>query len=140
MNNETFITLHRHWMWANVMKQHFDRELEKGVKLPFNIADRPGAYMLLWYSVLFSVLETFRNAGVTFPTVQKEIDEIYEPLKDLRNAIFHPQPKYWPRKLLRFISMKDTPIKVREIHSFIGGYFLQEIARRKASGGASWVK
>ena len=138
MDNETFITLHRHWMWANVMKQHFDGELGKGVKLPFNIADRPGAYMLLWYGLLFSVLETFQNAGITFPDIQQEIDEIYEPLKDLRNAVFHPQPRYWPKKLLGFISMKDTPVKVRTVHSFIGGYFLQEIRRNSGDRILQW--
>jgi len=118
-------------MWANVMREHFDKELEKGVKLPFNVADRPAAYMFLWYGLLFSVLETFRNAGVVFPEIKQEIGEIYEPLKDLRNGVFHPQPKYWSKKLLKFISMKHTPAKVRKVHRFIGSYFLQEIARRK---------
>ena len=135
MNNEVFITLHRHWIWANVMKHHFDKELEKGVKLPFNIADRPGVYMLLWYALLFSVLETFRTAKVQLPPIQKEIDDIYRPLNNLRNATLHPQPQYWSKKLTEFISMKESAFKIRKVHDFIGDYFLNELKQRKHKPG-----
>lgn len=134
MDNEKFITLHRHWMWSNIMKQHFDTELQKDQNLAknFNIADKEGAYMLLWYALLFSVLETFKDSKIKFPPIQEDIKSVYSPLKDLRNAVFHPQNKYWSRKLNKFLETKGTPEKIRRIHSFLGGYFLEEINKRRS--------
>ena len=127
MDSQEILVMHRHWIWANIFKQHFDQELASSISDPTNIADRHGAYMLVWYSMLFSVLESFRRLGVEFNEIKDNIEVIYEPLKRLRNAVFHPQPSYWPNKLLRFLKIPDSPQRIRRIHSFLGKYFLAQI-------------
>lgn len=130
MDREVFLSIHRHWIWANSVKEQFrvalghrhleDQDLE-------NFFIRPaGTYMCVWYGLLFAVCEALRQQGVVIPEAQDEINAVYNSLKRCRNAVFHVQPKYWSRKLLDFIVVEENASKVHRIHNGIGKWLLRE--------------
>ncbi|MFH1894095.1 MAG: hypothetical protein ABIK83_15590 [Candidatus Zixiibacteriota bacterium] len=113
------------------MKKLFESEIDKGIKDTKHIADKWTTYMFLWYALLYSVLETFEKYGVSFPEVQNDIDDVLAPLRRLRNAVFHPQSKYWSPKLFEFIGMNESVRKIHSIHSHLGRYFLSEFKKNE---------
>ena len=97
----------------------------------FFLASRYGTYMSVWYGLLYSVLETLKNNKVVIESIEKEISHIYTPLQDYRNAVFHPQPKYWSKKLFAIMKDKDSVAEIWKIHEVLSKYFRDEIDRRK---------
>ena len=138
MDNQKFLTLHRHWIWCEIIKKNFDNEIKKLVdgKLSQDakllMPGSYGAYMSIWCGLLFSVLETLKNKDVVIRDVESDINDIYEPLNLYRNAVFHPQPKYWPHKLFEIMKDKDSADKIWRVHSALGKYFLEEINKKKS--------
>jgi len=132
LSDEELLVLHRHWMWANIMRENFDAELRKNQGDPkgdTRIADYQGAYMCLWYGMLYGVLEVVEREKVIIPGLGDK-DSIVGPLRQFRNAVFHPQKKYWSKKLFEIMKDKDSAIKIRKVHSALGRYFLEEMQRR----------
>jgi len=134
LNFEEFMALHRHWMWANIMREDFESELAKKKVLKHPFPDRIGAYMSLWYGMLFGVLEVVKNKQIDIPGLE-DMNSIYKPLKLFRNAVFHAQPKYWSPKLFEIIEHKDSVQKIRQIHGALGEYFLKTLRSRHGNWG-----
>ncbi len=137
LNKEELMTLHRHYMWTLVIKKHFETEVKKvspnkSEISPENLFIRPyGAYMSIWYGMLFAILEVLRKNNVSIPKIQSDIDSVYGSLKMYRNAVFHPQKKYWSPKLIEIMKDKDSVRKIWNINSGLGEYFLNELDKLK---------
>lgn len=135
MDRDQLWALHRHWMWCNVIKKNFEIEVKKMMdgKLSKDsaklIPDRYGAYMSIWYGMLFGVLEALKEEGITIPSIENDINSIYDSLRLYRNAVFHPQKQYWSNKLIKIMEDKDSVNKIWKIHDELGGYFLREIGK-----------
>lgn len=122
--------LHRQWMWANYLRIMYESRLRT---TPKNVLLNPmkfytnevGCYMCLWYSLLFSTLEGLRRWKVEVKDAQSEINEIYEPLKKLRNSVFHPPQKYWDTRYFLLFKTNDVGNKIRKIHSSLDKLFLE---------------
>jgi len=130
--DEQFTVLHRHWIWANLMRTHFDVELKKkatGDAPEKTLAGHYGTYMCLWYSLLYSVLEVIRDKGYAVPGIE-EANDIMDPLRKFRNAVFHPQAEYWSKKFLGIWGDHDSVSKIRTVHSALGKFFLEEARKR----------
>ena len=139
MDDEKLMTLHRHFMWCNIIKKHFEGEIQKSIKskidLEESIADYYGAYMSIWYGMLFGLLEALKHEKVIIQEIENDINDIYEPLRFYRNAVFHPQPKYWSNKLLKIMEDKASAGKLWKIHKRLGKYFLEEMQKRTKNSG-----
>ena len=137
MNSEQFMTLHRHWIWCEIIKGSFELEIKKHPpdkvkqKMEHLMLGPYGAYMSIWYGMLFSILETLKGENVTIPNVESEIKDIYKPLRLYRNAVFHPQPKYWSHKLFEIMKDTESSSKIWKTHNAISKYFLKEIDTRR---------
>lgn len=122
------MTLHRHWIWANIMREDFYEELKRNPSKPENgddfYPDRQGAYMSLWYGMLFGVLEVVKEKKIDIPGLD-DLDNIYDSLRLFRNAVFHPQPEYWSHKTYELFKDEQSAIKIRKVHSSLGKYFLE---------------
>ena len=95
LSSEEFMALHRHWIWADIIKKHFEAAAKNSTTAnPDELFLEPyGAYMSIWYG-LYGVIEVLSERGICIPKIQSDIDNIRENLRRYRNAVFHPQPKY----------------------------------------------
>lgn len=137
MNDEAFTTLHRHWVWCKVMKKSFNQQsyfsqfnLDKNMTLWASFSGHCGAYMSVWYGLLYSVLETLRKNKIVIESIENEIADIYRPLKRYRNAVFHPQPKYWADKLFPVVTNENMRAKIQKVHEALDQYFDEEFSKR----------
>jgi len=130
------MVLHRHWIWANHMKRSLDDELarespsRKGITLEEWFVGPGGMHMSLWYGLLFTVLDAMKQKRISLLEIDEDIKTIYEPLRLYRNAIFHAQPEYWSKKLLKVVMTKDSPAKIRRVHLEVGQSILDDLRRR----------
>jgi len=136
LDDEELMILHRHWMWANVIKKNFEIEIQKQIDSGIRqdaeemIVDRYGAYMSIWYGMLFGVLEELRNKQISIPSIDQDINDVYDSLRLFRNAVFHPQKEYWSGKLFKIMERKESAKKLWKIHKHLGGLFLSEMKIR----------
>ncbi|MDD5130759.1 MAG: hypothetical protein PHS66_06930 [Candidatus Omnitrophica bacterium] len=141
MDKEQFFTLHRHWMWSNVIKTDFAMEIKKQLggedtpKAEIIMPDKYGAYMSIWYGLLFVVLEGLKEEKVIIPEIEDDIKHIYEPLRLYRNAVFHPQKKYWSPKLFKIMEDGNSVDKIWKVHKRLGEYFLEGINKMYGQNG-----
>lgn len=139
MNNEEFITLHRHYIWCNILKNNFENENQKLIDsnsetdIDTVMSDYYGAYMSIWYGMLFAVLEVFKKKKISMPEIEIDVADIYDSLRLYRNAVFHPQPEYWSPAFFKIMKVKDSVAKIRKVHDHLGRYFLKEMQERRNS-------
>ena len=137
LDAQEFMALHRHWMWANIIKKHFEGVAAEVGKVgdkpdgPLLLAGHYGAYMSIWYGMLFGTLEVLKKRDVVIPEIQADIDGIFEGLRKYRNAVFHPQEEYLSPKLFEIMKDPDSVRKIWSVHAGLGGYFLAEFKRRR---------
>lgn len=137
MQKQRLAAIHRHWIWANSLKQKFEAILVKAGVRPSDeasiwFASDIGMFFCLWYGVLFVVCEALKKEKVKIPGVQADIDGIYESLRLFRNAVFHIQNEYWPDKLFKIMEDKGSAVRVRRAHDGIGNWLLAEMQKTRA--------
>ena len=76
------LSLHRYYIWANMMREQFDDELQRNGQAELDRAIQEGhvdvdilMYMSLWYDTLYVVIEGWRELDLTDP----EIDNYWSP-------------------------------------------------------------
>lgn len=130
MNKGLLVSIHRHWLWADRMQRTFFASLNPNLKeedAKDIFISNWGMCMCLWYGLLFAVCEGLREGKFAVPTVQAEIDGIYEDLKLFRHAVFHVQKKYWSPKLFRIMQDKTSAFTIKLIHDEIGNWLLTQL-------------
>jgi len=145
LNREEFAALHRHWMWANIIKKHFESAIadarQRGAISPEELfPEAYGAYMSIWYGMLYGVLEVLKEKSVAVPKIQGDIDSIFDSLRLYRNAVFHPQPKYWSPKLFEIMNDPESAKRIWGVHAGLGEFFLEELGRLNAGQPGLYVR
>jgi hypothetical protein len=141
--SEELLLLHRHWMWANLQRIEFDRNLGKedlGEPGPLIMASRGMGFMFAWYGMLWSVIEaTVRDRHIELRgRFATDIDKMSEALRLCRNAIVHV-PKtneLLDKRIERLVTVGDSPMSLRRLHSGFGRLFREEFHRRTAENNA----
>lgn len=92
LSDERFMTLHRHWIWANSAFRWFEHELSGSASGGGDIdltGDRSFS-MYLWYSLLWSVIEGIqKHAVVIRGAFRDDLRKVREPLREAGNAVMH---------------------------------------------------
>jgi len=139
----TLLTLHRYWMWANRMREYFERtftdpkRIVEGKKDALksylhSFADDPGIFMSYWYGGLYVVVEGWRELGLHDPDIDRLISSPNtDLLRRYRNGAFHFQKDYFDERFQGFIAEQGTVAWVRELNQKLGAYFLQELRDKK---------
>jgi hypothetical protein len=140
----SFLALHRYWMYANRMREYFEKALldpdwremvqkqNAKAQLVFWIHD-PGIFMSYWYGGLYVVIEGWRELGLNDPTIDRLLTSPnVDLLKRYRNGIFHFQKNYVDQRFSGFIESQDSVPWVRELNLAFDSYFLREHERRSA--------
>jgi hypothetical protein len=136
--SEKLLLLHRHWMWANLQRIEFDRNLGKDDVAepgPLMMVSRSMGFMLVWYGMLWSVIEAIRDRHIHLRgRFAADVDQMSELLRLCRNAVMHV-PKtneLLDKRIERLVSVSDSPITLRRLHGGFGRLFREEVLRRTA--------
>jgi hypothetical protein len=123
IKDETLYTIHRHWFWANRIRDTYYQRIKANPPddddlLRFFL-DGDGMYLCLWYALLFPVCEALRVHKMVVPKAQQDIKDIYQSLKEFRNAMFHVQSVYLSPKTWNVLNSRAAEAKIWNVHKEI---------------------
>lgn len=138
LSDERFMTLHRHWIWANSAFRWFQRELEVPIAADegIDLASDRSFSMYLWYSLLWAVIEGVQKHPVEIAgRFRDDLRDVREPLREARNAVMHvSEEAYYDDRLFKIMTKRGSAATVRRVHRGYARLFLTELqARRQAS-------
>jgi hypothetical protein len=135
--DEDVALLHRHWLWANQQRDWFYELLQarsEPIDPDMYLADRDGGSMVVWYALLWSVIEGFQERRIDLrDPLGRDIEAIANPLKQCRNAVLHV-PKtgeYHDPRILTLLGQPDAVRLLTLVHRSLGRMLLQEMRRRR---------
>ena len=133
--------LHRYFMWANRLRDHFYRALAaRGpateADFPIWFADDVGLFMSHWYAALYVVIEGYRELDLH----DAKIDALLRSpnvdlLRRYRNGVDHYQKDYFDGRFLDFMGPPETPQWARDLNGEFGRFLIETI--RKRTGAAA---
>lgn len=135
--NQELIALHKHWCIADAVKQFISADVTgKGIEeYPewfMNLGNTFSKFYRLsvWYSLLYVVVEGFRELKLTSPEVDELLKnaEYVDCLRLFRNATFHFQKDPLTEKTLKFLEAKDSEKWIRDLNNALQKYFLETLA------------
>jgi hypothetical protein len=135
LSDERFMTLHRHWIWANSAFRWFEREL--GSPAPANedidLASDRSFSMYLWYSLLWSVVEGIQKHPVVIKgAFRDDLRTVREPLREARNAVMHvSDDAYFDDRLFLIMGEPDSATAIRRVHKGYARLFFEELQARR---------
>ena len=137
-----FLALHRYWIWANRLREYFDKalvdsswvELAKqhgstnlSVSMAFFCHD-PGIFMSHWYGALCVVIEGWKDLHLDDPAIDGLLQhQNVELLRRYRNGAFHFQQDYFDARFHEFMSEQGTVEWVRTLNKELGRFFLMHL-------------
>jgi hypothetical protein len=138
LSDQRFMTLHRHWIWANSAFRWLERELSSSAAAGGDIdltSDRSFS-MYLWYSLLWSVIEGIQKHPVVVKgAFRDDLRRVRGPLHKARNAVMHvSDDAYYDNRLFLIMADPGSAAIVRRVHKGYARLFFEELqARRQAS-------
>ncbi len=128
--NIGIFTLHRYFIWANRMRDHFDERLREHMPRREGWEIEVNLYMSYWYGGLYVVIEGWKKLHLH----DSYIDDLLNSpnvnlLRRYRNGVFHFQPEYYNERFLEFIcDGKNAVAWVRTLNQQFGRFFLEWFA------------
>jgi len=124
VNAHRWITLHRYFLNASRNKSLFEQELEAGR------AGEPHAliHLLLWYGCLFTVVEGYREEGVSdvLTNALLQDDTKVQLLRRSRHAVYHYAKDDLAPRVDAVFSADGFVSWVRDLHAALSTFFLGE--------------
>jgi hypothetical protein len=136
MNIEILVSLHRHWVWADRMKELFEYYLKEEGLPPEESLKPDQPYMLssmfscmfLWYGLLYVTCDGIEKVGKTkMVDVSPAFNEVRKALYQFRNAMFHIQPQYWSPKLIDVFKDEKIVEGIRATHASVGTWLEEQL-------------
>ncbi|MFJ1510292.1 hypothetical protein [Cellulosimicrobium funkei] len=136
------MSLHKYFLNASLLRDIFQKRL--GAKPPEPTAHGHAddvamldttAAMSLWYATLYVVIEGWRDAGLSDPSVDALLkDDLTDRLRVFRNQTFHYQKTYDNPRLLEFLGTGDEAAArvtawVQQTHNELGRAIVEAISR-----------
>lgn len=133
--DESIYALHRYFIWANRMRDHFHQSIEAQGPPPAP-DDHPAymawligpfAYVSYWFAALYVVTEGWHKLGLSDSKIDALLDSSYcDLLKRYRNGVFHYQKTYFDRRFRDFIDKGDDIAEwADKVHNEVSRYFLE---------------
>lgn len=132
ISDERFLTLHRHWIWANSAFRWFERELAtptRATSEDIDLTSSDAFLMYLWYSLLWSVIEGIQKLPVVIGgAFRDDLRMVREPLREARNAVMHvSDDAYFDRRLFRIMDHPDAAAAIRRVYKGYARLFYEEL-------------
>ena len=134
-NSQSLVALHRYYIWANRLREHFDRVVESRITTPESrvpddilLASDHGLFMSHWYAALYVVVEGWQRLNLQDPRIDKLLESPNVGfLKQYRHFVCHYHPEYYDEKMAGFMSSADSVEWVRALNRELGRYFLEQM-------------
>ncbi len=133
------VSLYKYFIWADRMRVHFDKTLQKDDSGPMfedGHITKNGLiehlYMSYWYAALYVVIEGWQELKLEDKSINSLLkSNNVDLLKRYRHGVFHYQPEYWNNRLLDFITREGTADWIRAIHEAFSRFFLEWARKEK---------
>ncbi|MCZ6691052.1 MAG: hypothetical protein O7H41_15800 [Planctomycetota bacterium] len=130
-------TLHRYFMWSNLLRVKFDLVAQEMPPLPevdreseviARFAGEFGMFMSYFYGSLYVVVEGWREMKLSDPTVEALLKSPnVDLLRKYRNGVFHYQKTYLDKKFHRLWGEGvDVVNWVRELDDAFSEFFVRQ--------------
>jgi hypothetical protein len=135
---EDLLLMHRHYMWANQQREAFFKLLESPsadalTPGPLVMATREMGFMFVWYGLLWSVLEAFRDRRLDIRgAFLEDITRMSDLLRRCRNAVLHVPAAgdLLDRRIDELVKEPESATTLRRIHRGVGRLFIEEFKRQ----------
>lgn len=127
---EELISLHKHWLNADAVKEVLKAKIGGGHDLPEALAELAEfhssfARLSVLYGLIYVVVEGYRELKCSNERVDELIsqEDFVESLRLFRNATFHYQKQPIPEKAMKFLELPESEIWIRNLHQAFKAYF-----------------
>lgn len=129
MINDSIITLHRYYIWANKMRVDFYGFLKNKDKISkINFEIESVMYMSLWYGLLYVVIEGWQSLKLKDQIIDDSLKSKYTRLlKRYRNGVFHFQKKYNDERFEELCREKEAVEWITKLNKEFGRFFLEKL-------------
>ena len=131
------IALHRYYIWANRLREHFDSAvsaLPPSARAEAVFVDDRGLFLSFWYAALFVAIEGWQELELADPDIDALLSSPnVDLLRRFRNGVYHYERNYNDPRFLDLLQAQDVVPWVRRLNLAFGRYFLQQL-RPKTSG------
>ncbi|MBU4320920.1 MAG: hypothetical protein L6246_01085 [Thermodesulfovibrionales bacterium] len=130
MTKPAFFAAARSFSHANLMYQKFKESSSDVHILDFNhyFITPQGIYFLLWFSLLFNVCAFLKNQKAIPKSIEKDLQKVYEDLKQCRHVTFHIPPSFYDDRFRIFLKPSSWKT-VEKIHHALSKFFDDEFLR-----------
>jgi hypothetical protein len=128
-SKEKLLSLHRYFIWANKMRQHFDETLKYSVTQDGSNGMDAFMYMGYWYATMYLVADGWRELKLKDDQINELLkSDNLELLRRYRNGVFHYQKTYNDARFTDlYQNGKDVVDWVRQLNQELARYFLIEM-------------
>ncbi|MGT2505601.1 hypothetical protein [Cupriavidus basilensis] len=143
MSDENIVklaALHRHWIVADAVRvvlqqktttpEQEERAIKKfGIEyVAFGEHASMVFRMQVWYSLLYVVVEGYKELGHKYEPLEEVLaNEYVDLLRRFRNATFHFQADPLNDKLIDFLNKQDSEIWIRDLNKQLEAFFIQAL-------------
>lgn len=131
-NKKDLLTLHRYFIWADTMKNHYDRSLMDGKSGHVE----QFMYMSLWYGTTYVLVEGWEQFELSDEKIDVLLESEYtDLLRRYRNGVFHFQEKYFDERFTNFMKADgNITLWIRNLMDEFSRYFLEYFKARQTTG------
>lgn len=120
---EKLVSLHKHWINADALKQVVAMKVAGDSNLPEqirNLAEMHSSFARLsvLYGLIYVVIEGYKELKIDNPKVDMLLakEEFVDALRLFRNATFHYQKKAISEKAMKFLELEESENWISELH------------------------
>lgn len=133
---QSIVTLHRYFIWADRMRVHYDNTL-KNKKNDQNSFIESIMYMSMWYGMMYVVVEGWEKLGLKDQAIESVLSnkKNKDLLQKYRHGVFHFHENYYDSKFLNFYDERTTVEWIRNLRKEFSRWFLDYFKKSKTVNG-----
>lgn len=135
---EELISLHKHWLNADAVKEVVSTMIGDDLGLPMGLTKfaelhSSFARLSVLYGLVYVVIEGYRELKCSNSEVNEILsqEDFVDALRLFRNSTFHYQKKPIPKKAMRFLELPESENWIRALHLAFKKFFETELPIKK---------
>ncbi len=131
---EELISLHKHWLNADAVKEVVTAKIGGDHGLPEGLTESAElhssfARLSVLYGLIYVVVEGYKELKCANPKVDELLsqEEFVDALRLFRNSTFHYQKNPIPEKALKFLELPESESWIKALHLAFKKFFEAEL-------------